>query len=245
MDLEDDVGAARDDPPAPFGCVAGRDPGRPAAESGIRQLHDLAAPPAGEARRGVGLLAAAGVAGLVQVDPAVMHDPAIPGMEFQAGDRDVVIERHRQGEAPIRIEAVERQVPGLGHRQDQVGRSERPAVGELRHGRQVGRVALGAARLGPSRQDFLLEDREPRRVEEDAGAGCAFHGGIWPDSRHLADEIGTLRGVAVGQQGERPDVAGPMAARTVVPEDRRDVLVERDRLAVARAAESAGARGVP
>ncbi len=104
VDLEDDVRAraGRDvrslRARTGASCRASSLPG-----PGYGQLDDRAAHPAGESGRRVGLLATAGVAGLVQVDPAVMHDPAVARLELDARDGHVAICRHRHGERAIGV----------------------------------------------------------------------------------------------------------------------------------------------
>ncbi len=245
MDLEDDVGAAGNHPADALRGEPGRHPGGPTAESRVRKLEADLADPSHEAGPGIGLVATPRVAGRVQMDAAVVHDATVAGPELEARDGHVVIQGERQGETPVDILSIGREVERLGHRQDEVGLTESPTIGEPRRARQIGRIALDAAGLGPTREDLLLQDGEPGGVEENASARMSLPRGHLAGRGHLPDEVGPLGRIPVSQQGERTHLTGAVALGTVLPEDRRDVFVESDFLIPAHRSTEAEARGVP
>ena len=119
---------------------------------------------------------------------------------------------------------------GSGIVDHQVGRAELPAFGEGRRSVASAGSPSGAAVLGPAGEDRQLATAQAADVVEVAVAMDRPPWGHLATRRHVAEEPGPLRRVPVRQQGERPHLAGTMAARTVPPEDRRDVLMVGDRL---------------
>ena len=121
--------------------------------------------------------------------------------------------------------AARRDVERLGDLEHEVGRAELPAFGELRGRGQVLRVAFGGAGLGPVGDRLDLGVAQAAVIVERAEAGLGLPGGHPAALGDLREEARPLGGILVGQQRERPDLARPMAAGAVLPEDRRDVLV--------------------
>ena len=125
-------------------------------------------------RRRVGKVATPSVAGRVQIKPAMVHDAPVSGTKLEAVDDEVAAEVQRHGKRLIDVTAGRGDRERLGHRDDDVGLAELPAVMEFRHRRQVGGVAFGAAISGPALEDALSragkvgEPREKRLRRNEA-----------------------------------------------------------------------------
>ena len=114
----------------------------------------------------------------------------------------------------------------LGHRVDRVGLADGPAVGQRRHLRHIGHVALGRAAVNPRDDglDFLV--RQTRIVAEHA----VRH--VRPPRRHrplrdaLLDRAQPRTRVFERRQRHRREHRRAMALDARLVEDRRDVLGE-------------------
>ena len=96
VNLQNDVGPAANQPADAVGREARGHPRGPGPQAGIRKIETaVSAGPTCEARRRVVTLAATGIARLVQIDSAVMRDPAVARAKLDGVDRDVMVERER------------------------------------------------------------------------------------------------------------------------------------------------------
>ncbi len=163
--------------------------------------------------------------GVVQEEQGVVDDTSVARTELDGRHGPVRIGRDRDYEAAIEIASVRGDWEGLGNLEHQVGRTELPPFGEFRRRRQVLRVTLRRPGLGPVGDPADLLLRQPTLVVERAKIRLGLPRGHPPASRHLGQETRSLRRIAVCQERERPDLARPMAARTLLPKDGSDIPV--------------------
>ena len=186
VDLDDDVALVRQRPADALVEMAGPVAGRPAAQAAVDRLAGTAE--ARIARPRVGLVALAGLAGDVDVRQDVMDDAAVARPELDRRDVLVFVETGRDDEAAIDVLAAGGHVEIGPDVDNQVGRAELPVVGKLGRGRQVGRVSLGRAALGPGheRRDILVGERAGVLELGTPTCGAAFQGGITRSSTTAA-----------------------------------------------------------
>src|SRR5262249_45612972 len=91
VDLEHEIRTGPDDPAGTVRGEPWRHAGRPAAEAGIGELEAARPGPSREAGFRVGALAPARVAGVVEMNAAMVDDPAVAGAELEAVDCHLAI----------------------------------------------------------------------------------------------------------------------------------------------------------
>ena len=135
--------------------------------------------------------------------------------------------RHFRREVPVDVGAICRDCERLDHAHDEVGLAELPARREFR------RFRRRSATLGRTRVDPLGDQRHIRIVQSPLALERSVPGRGVPRRhvsglRHGADQLGSLRGILVGQQGEGRGLPLAVAGRAVLVHDRSDLAVERD-----------------
>ena len=155
-----------------------------------------------------------------------MHNASCSGTKLQGANPFAFRQVQRQHEIPIDVLALGRDFKRLRHLHNEVGLPELPALGELRRHRQLRPVAFLHALLMPRAEQrdlvvgqaaFIAEFhvavlRVPRRHE------CL--------RRHFRDLFAALLGVLEILERERRSLAGTMAVRAVLKQNRRNVLGE-------------------
>ncbi len=150
---------------------------------------------------------------------------ANPGVGRKTGihlDRDVIDDsrgRHRDR---------------LGHLHDPVRPANGPSVGKLAGRRQVGRIALGQARVDPVVKQLLLIRRQAPLVGEAANCRIRMprrHGAL---ADALAHRVGPGHGVVVAGQREGTNLPRAMTFDAVLGQNRRDVSTVRHRARAGR-----------
>ena len=89
-------------------------------------------------------------------------------------------------------------------------------------------VAQRRALIDPGQERGALLGRQAAVVDEMAIARIGVPGGHPALVDHLADHRRMLSGIVIGQERERPDLAGPVAGLALVLDDRGDVRGVRD-----------------
>ena len=112
----------------------------------------------------------------------------------------------------------------LLHFEDDVRLSHGPAFGIDRRRRQVLRVALRRAGVGPRDQHLLLFVGQPALVQERAFRRRRVPGRHVSLADLVANVLGMRPDVVVGQERHRRNLARAMAGRAVAEEDRCDVF---------------------
>ena len=156
-----------------------------------------------------------------------MHQRAIAGPGF---DR---LQPLRLGESGRDVEVLGTgSCPAPGPRSPRAARTPDracrcPAVGEIRARRQIRGVALRRAARDPAGDEVFLRGRQPPLVDERAvrRVGVPRRHAALGDAP--ADGLRPRPRLGVGQERHRREFAGPVAARAVGVENRRDVLRER------------------
>ena len=229
VDLQDDVGLGGDADTDAVGEAMGIAAGRPEA-----QFIGLDHGPAdrGIARTRGGLVELPRPAGRVDVGDEVVDDAAIPRGVVDRLEEGVLRQVGRQDEAAVDVRAPGGYGEGLVDLEDQVGRAELPALGELGRGRQVLGIAERGAAVGPGGEDGELGRRERLVVLElRPHAPGRLPRRHRPILGHRDDVLGPLPRLLVGLEGERPHLVASVAVLALRLEDRGHVLGEgRDRL---------------
>ncbi len=159
----------------------------------------------------------------------VVDDAAIPRPHLDPLDPLVLGEAGGEDDVLVGDGAGCRHLELDRHLEDDVGRTDAPAVAPLDRRRRVLGVTLRPAALRPShqrvdlgwRQGAVVGEAPVRRIGEPRRHQLLLHGG--------ADGLGPRPRLLVGQERHRPDLAGPVAALAVPLEDRLDVAVEGER----------------
>ena len=158
----------------------------------------------------------------------MVHDAGVAGTEFDRADVARAIARDRDHEGAEDVGAVRGYRVLLRHADDEIGRAELPAAVPQRRRRRrsaalpsgapstIQRWSRSSSRVGEAAlalERALPRLRFPRRHD--------------PPRRHRRDLRGMAFHIVVGEQAEGPDLPRPMTRRAAVPDDRRDVPVER------------------
>ena len=158
-----------------------------------------------------------------------MVDRRAVGLEFHRAHERVGLERGAQHEVAIDVFPGRAQIERPRRRHNRVRRPELPPLGPGRRLRQVGGIALGLAPLDPSLNGVDLIVAQPPLAEDRILPALGQPRRHVPLGRFLGNLPGVLDGVGVGQERERRHFARAMAWGAIREQDRRDVLVERDR----------------
>jgi hypothetical protein len=155
-----------------------------------------------------------------------MNVRAGAGFDLDCGVPAIFGQVHRNPDVLVFNRPGGRNLEVLGHRVDRVGFADRPAVGQRRHLRHVGHVALRRAAVDPrnDRLDFIVG--QTRVVAEDA----VRH--VRPPRRHgprgdaLLDRAQPRTRIFVRRQRHRREHRRAMALDARLVQDRRDILRE-------------------
>jgi hypothetical protein len=157
-----------------------------------------------------------------------MDHAAVAGAEFQRPHVTRTRHRHRHHERAEDVGAVSGHGVRLGHADDEIGRTELPAVAPVRRRRKIRGVAFNRAGRDPLLNRLQLGLGKAALVQEFAAARRGLprrHDAPAGDRRDLRRSPSHI---AVRQQAEGAHLTGPVARRAAAPDDRRDVFVERE-----------------
>src|SRR5262249_51216515 len=155
VDLQGDIGPAANLAANSVRGKARSHTWSPGSESSVRQIDGPRnAKPSGEAWHCIGQVTTTGIAGFIEIDPAVMCGPAIARSKLDAVDRDIVVQRNRQAKRTVDIWPAWRNMEALGHLEDQVRHAELPTVRILWRRGSLGNVTPFAAGLSPFSERF-------------------------------------------------------------------------------------------
>ncbi len=159
----------------------------------------------------------------------MVHDLAVARAEFDVREILLAREIRRQHEAAILIVAITGDGVGAIERQNLVRRARLPSFRKLRRDRLVARIAFRRAGAYPVADAIDLGIGEPALVRKRSVSLLRLPRRHHVLRRHRRDLLRAARGILVGEQGERRNLAGAMAGGAVLVQNRRDVLVERRR----------------
>ena len=154
----------------------------------------------------------------------VVHDFAVAGPELDRLNPLRFREVCRDVEVLVFDHPVGRHGVLLLHFKDDVRRAHGPTVRVDRRGRHVLRVALGCACGHPAEEHFLFLGSQPALVQERAFRRDGMPRRHVSFADFVANVLGMRPDVVVGQERHRCDLAGPMAGRAVLEENRGDVF---------------------
>ena len=222
VDLEDEVGGAVEEGGDAVGHAEGEGAGGPAAESAGGE--EAGGSEAGIAGAGIAL---AGGAGGVLEDDDVVDDFGVAGADIDGADPVIFGGGGGDDEALVEVGAVGGDGEGGGHGGFEIGRAERPAVGDFGRRRRLARIAFGRAGGGPTGEEGDLGGGESHlMLEVRFGGQPGGHVALGGDG---GDEFGAFGGSGVGDEGEGSDSAVAMAGDAARIEDGRDVVREGGR----------------
>ena len=156
-----------------------------------------------------------------------MNDGSSLGPELDRPHPLVFGSRHLGREVPVDVRAIGGDRVRLDHAHDEIRLAELPAWREFRRLRRRS-ATLGRTCVDPlgDQRDFCIV-QSPLALERSVpGRGVPWRhvAGL----RHGPNQLGALRGILVGQQGERRGLSLPVAGRAVLVHDRSDLAVERN-----------------
>ena len=163
----------------------------------------------------------------VETQKGVMHRPAVRS-QLNAPDKPARAQWDGDNQVSISIAALGGELEAHDRLHHQVGFAERPARTPHRHRRQIRLRPFRRPFLGPLLQESDLLHRQttlPDQVDQIPIRQPRRHD---PAPGHVHDLLRVFPRVLVAQQREGRGLTGPMAARAVLENNRRDVLVEGD-----------------
>ena len=213
----------------PAGATIGTAPGRPPEKMAVgilRALRDHAV----VARLSIRAVAAPRRSRAIDADDGVVDERRRPGRNSTARTKRSDGSATRQHEVAKHVAIARPHGVRAWHGDDEIRLAELPAVGPDWSARADPQGCPRPRLRSPSAESLQSQragDAGRRRTPR--GPAQAATGGMCPVARHLDDLVRARPDVRETQQAERRRLSRPMARRTVLEQDRRDVLAEGGR----------------
>ncbi len=170
--------------------------------------------------------------GFTYVNDDVVDVGAITGAHLAGLHPAILREVRRHLEVLVGDLAGDRHLEFLRHLEHGVGRSDLPALRELRQRRQRGAIAFTCSAVRPADDRVDLAVAQAQVVAERAVRRVGVPRRHRTRADLLPDRASPGARIGVGEQRHRRDLARTMAARALVEHDRRDVAAEGRRAGI-------------